>query len=569
MTSVRKYAAMENEIGAVLASGRKYAVPAHQRNYEWEENQVVQYWADCADIANGTNDRLFIGTIVLNCEEDPDTAGRINIIDGQQRLATATMLACVLYRKAVELKGQGVKIHPEGKLKLLGEPDFKTGVLTTNVMLNLADRAEFSGLIGGNPPMTIDNIRVLAKANKSTGKFKFYAAYVILHDKLEEGLVGKNPAQQGDFISKFLIALEKTSLIEVTVADDAAAYDLFETLNDRGLPLSLVDLLKNHLFRNAGSKVEELKHAWLVFEGKFSSRRDIPGFVTFVWRATEGKIRRHELFRKIKGKYTGQAKCADFVELLQNFAEKFIRLDNPEGFDDWPENTLSQVYAGQLSVLGTKQWYPLAMAAMLKLSDDQVEKVLHGLVKFTVRYTVIGKRQPTYLEEGFADIALKVWKGEYTSWGQIRGDLRRIQQYPSDTEFETGFAMARPSPKEIRYLLLQLESLLRKEAYEQKYLTIEHVFPLTPIPADWDSAYFEDEGHLQSYQERLGNLLLLPRGKNKDARNAEFSKKRTAYAQSDLFLAKELAKYRSWKKKDMENWGIRLGKMAAQIWSLD
>lgn len=569
MPPVRKYAATESEIAGLLASGKKYAVPAHQRNYEWEENQVIQFWTDCADIANGTNDRLFIGTIVLNSDADPDVEGRLNIIDGQQRLATATMMACVLYRRAQKLKDEGVAIHPEGKLKLLGEPDMMTGILTPNLLLNLADRAEFSGLIGSVPPMTIAAIRATAKEKSPSGRTKFFAAYVILYDKLEELLNGKTPAQQAELIFKFFAALEKTSVIEVTVVDDAAAYDLFETLNDRGLPLSLVDLLKNHLFRNAGTGIAGLKQAWLDFEGKFTSRKDVPSFVTFVWRATEGKVRRHELFRRIKAKYTGEVKCSEFVNLLKSFSEKYIRLDNPEAFDDWAENTKSQTHASHLALLGTRQWYPLAMAAMLKLPDDQIEKVLNGLVKFTVRYTVIGERQPTYLEEGFSDIALKVWRGEYTTWGQIRTDLKKISQYPSDTEFANAFATARPTPKEVRYLLMQLESHLRKEAYDQKYLTIEHVLPETPFQAEWDAEYFRDPDHLESYQKRLGNLILLPRGKNKDVRNSPYAAKRPVYADSELLLAKELAKSVDWKPTDMAAWGTKLGEMALQIWSLD
>lgn len=569
MPPLREYFAHEKEIGTLLSGREKYSVPAHQRNYEWGENQVTQFWTDCADIANKPDEKLFIGTIVINKEPDPDAPGRLSIIDGQQRLATATILACVLFRKAKLLKSQDVAIFLDAKEQLLGEPHPKTGILTPVLWLNLADRQEFSDMIGGFPAITIEKIRTVAKSKSTSGRTKFYRAYETLYDKLEEALAGKSKAEQGDLVIAYMAALEKTTVIEVTVTDDNAAYDLFETLNDRGLPLSLVDLLKNHLFRNAKSTINELKVAWQTFEAKFSTRSDIPSFVTFVWRATEGKVRRHELFRKIKGKYSGQAQCATFIALLQQFADKYARLDNPDAFEDWPENSKSQLYANHLATLGTRQWYPLAMAAMLKLPEGQVEKVLSGLVKFTVRYQVIGERQPTYLEEGFSDIALKVWNGTFTTWGEIRDDLKRIQQYPSDTEFETAFAAARPRPREIKYLLLQLESHLRKEDYDRKPLTVEHILPKEPNRREWDANFFKDPEYVDKYIGRLGNLVLLPRAENKNVRNEAFAKKKKVYAKSDQLLAREVAKFSTWKKKDMTvTWAHRLGKMALQIWSL-
>lgn len=568
MPENRTYAATQSQIGQLLSGTPKLGVPAHQRNYEWGEEEVTQFWQDCIDVLERRTEKLFLGSIVVNQQEDVETPGRLSIVDGQQRLATATILFACIYQKADSLRATGTQIFPDTILLKIGKKDMRTGDLEANIVLNLADRTDFSNLIS-RPPQ-IDDLRVLAKSKSQSGRSKFYAAYVLLHDKIEALLTGKTPGQQADALINLFQIVDTISAINVTVVDDTAAYDLFETLNDRGLPLSIVDLLKNHLFRYAGDGLPAVKHSWQVFENKFRTKRAIPYFVTFVWRATKGTVRRHELFRKIKDGYSNRSQCEQFIKLLNEFADAYVMLDNPEGSDDWPENTKCQDHASDLDLLGTTQWYPLAMSSILKLDGAQLEKVLNGLVKFVIRYTVVCERPPTYLEEGFSQIAVKVWNGEFTTWGQIRDQLKLIAQFPTDVEFANDFPSCQPRPREARYMLEKLEAKLSSNPdFSARHLSIEHILPENPErQADWDPAFFERPELIDSYKQRMSNLILLSRTRNRAARNKSFASKKSLYQSSEFALSQKVGALQNWTKADMENWGALIANEAKQIWSL-
>src|SRR3989304_3656819 len=76
-------------------------VPAYQRRFAWNHRQeVTQLWQDLQDAFRGKADEYFLGTIVLN--ETPQ-AGVLEIIDGQQRLATLTMILGALRNKLASL----------------------------------------------------------------------------------------------------------------------------------------------------------------------------------------------------------------------------------------------------------------------------------------------------------------------------------------------------------------------------------------------------------------------------------------------------------------------------------
>jgi len=75
--------------GMILKTDFRYKVPPHQRTFSWTLDEVKQLWDDFLEAIQENRPEYFMGTIVV--QEDPDTKLRI-IIDGQQRLATLTMI---------------------------------------------------------------------------------------------------------------------------------------------------------------------------------------------------------------------------------------------------------------------------------------------------------------------------------------------------------------------------------------------------------------------------------------------------------------------------------------------
>jgi len=78
-------------IGNLLTERRYFAVPAHQRDYAWRTGEVEEYLDDVIAAVRENANEYFLGLIVL-VDSDDSMSKRYEILDGQQRLATTTMM---------------------------------------------------------------------------------------------------------------------------------------------------------------------------------------------------------------------------------------------------------------------------------------------------------------------------------------------------------------------------------------------------------------------------------------------------------------------------------------------
>ncbi len=98
-------------------------------------------------------------------------------------------------------------------------------------------------------------------------------------------------------------------LISVAVGDEANAYVIFQVLNDRGLDLSVADLLKNYVFRQAGDRLAEVQKSWEAMATTITdvaSEPDVKVFIRQAWIARNGLTREKQLYDAIKAAGVGQ-----------------------------------------------------------------------------------------------------------------------------------------------------------------------------------------------------------------------------------------------------------------------
>src|SRR5687767_3812282 len=95
-------------VGNLLSTNtrERIIVPEFQRGYEWEEKHVRAFWADIMSFLSergntGAPSKYFLGPIVVFDQKDP-----IELLDGQQRLATITMLLSVIRDAATAIPGK-------------------------------------------------------------------------------------------------------------------------------------------------------------------------------------------------------------------------------------------------------------------------------------------------------------------------------------------------------------------------------------------------------------------------------------------------------------------------------
>jgi hypothetical protein len=213
-----------------LLANRKYAIDYYQREYKWQRKQVEELVYDLAqkflDRHQEGNERsavasyghYFLGSIIISNKE-----GQKLIVDGQQRLTTLTLLLIFLQHHLpdAEQKGQIVDLI------------FSLSFGRRSFNLDIPERAAcMEALYRGED---------FADADGSESVASILARYTDIESLFPEDLAGAALPYFTDWL------IENVHLVEITAYSDSDAYTIFETMNDRGLPLTPADMLKGYL----------------------------------------------------------------------------------------------------------------------------------------------------------------------------------------------------------------------------------------------------------------------------------------------------------------------------------
>jgi uncharacterized protein with ParB-like and HNH nuclease domain len=236
-------------IGKLLIESR-FSVPSHQRDYSWTEDEVRELIDDVVGaIKNETGQQYFIGLMVFLGE---DLASLV-VLDGQQRLATVVIICSAIrgwlnqyedYRQDAD----DIQRDYIGK-RALGEKS-----LEPRITLNNSNAQIFNDLVVQSSS-SADIERALERLKKRDRNRRLLEAALYAHKRIKEiAAEYKEPKQAAAYFFQFINYLrEKVGVVKVVVPDETMAYTIFETLNDRGLQLSPLDLVKNHLFSKAAA----------------------------------------------------------------------------------------------------------------------------------------------------------------------------------------------------------------------------------------------------------------------------------------------------------------------------
>jgi len=218
-----------------LLSGAKYAIDYYQREYKWERKQVAELLDDLTSKFREshvpTDDRgevekyshYFLGSIIISQKD-----GVNYIVDGQQRLTTLTLLLIYLNHLQHELlEDQRVKIDELIYSAKYGKKSFNIQVEEREACMNAL--FEVTPFDAESQPEAIRNL-------------------VARYDDIGELFPDEIASASLPFFIDWLI--ENVHLVEITAFSDNDAYTIFETMNDRGLSLSQIDMLKGFLLAN-------------------------------------------------------------------------------------------------------------------------------------------------------------------------------------------------------------------------------------------------------------------------------------------------------------------------------
>jgi len=546
-------------LGRIL-KGKLLAVPRHQRDYSWREEEVRVLYQDFKEAIKSKQQEYFLGSLVTVDDEDGD---RVQVVDGQQRLATATILLAAI-RDYLLSHSDNRATKVELQYLFSWDVSQKEGDSEPRLTLNTVDREYFEHRVLSRPESVLRNIKPSSESHD-----RIDAAAQIAAETVSE--VAKQDVED---LFEWTDFLEKHArIIWVSAADPSSAFVMFETLNDRGLDLTMADLLKNFLLgKSKPSLIGETEQRWIEMRNTIINAGDeklVLAFLHHFWISQHGPTRARELYAKIKSAVHNEKQVRALGKELADTSTTYAALLTPNS-QFWQDfQPAVGLYANILYVLKAVAVRPLVMAILFRFKKKDAEAALRLLVSSSVRLLITGRAGGGFAEEMYGQTAKQVNNEIISGVKGLQEAL--VKALPTDLEFQNKFLAATVSQNYlVQYYLQTLETEGSLDVEKVKnpstdVVTVEHIMPKSL--QKWPQISPEIG---RAYLRRLGNLALLKKGLNKDSEARPFSEKKQFYQQSEFKLTKMLAELPDkWGPEQIEERQQALSKKAVKAWSLN
>lgn len=587
-----------------INSDRIYRIPKYQREYTWGTRDWDALFKDVTENDNG----YFLGSYI--CVNSGSINGTsLEVIDGQQRFTTLTLLLTALYEKLSALESQMEAEDKTDLANLRGElANKKQQVTVSGRKYNYTQRLilqkqnmndeDYSYLLSSKHVITENKNKPTNFGNRRIAKA--YTHFLRLINERVEEIKADNP-DTDDISALFFIKsqFEQAIMVGIEVDTNKDAYMLFESLNKRGVPLSAIDLIKNTLIATADSEsdADDAYELW---------KQILNNIAPNDYSVQERFFRQYyNAFREELNKpYNDSDKKYHFGYLatrttLLDIYEQMIKHNYRALLDDLYDK--SQKYALIVNnsdeehsytsalldldrISGAPSYllllYLFSMQESLKLTDDNLQQIVRLLIVFFVRRSVTDIPNTRKLTQLFIDIIsdIKLLQGDAVI-SCVSQKLKSVAA--ADEEFESKLrgSLYDENPDAVRFLLCSIEAKHQtKEIYSNlwsrdssnKYIwTIEHIFPEGQnIPDPWINMIANGDielakQYLSEYAHTLGNLTIT--GYNQNLSNMSFEKKKDRKSKdkskdigyrNGLFLNQDVVTQDTWtidKIKDRTN----------------
>jgi hypothetical protein len=562
-----KTVTISSEIGIsreALANALKtyeLSMDSNQRSYAWEKENVLELFQDLHNAIDDSDPEYFLGSIVVTRSEG-------HVVDGQQRLATTMILLAAMRDYFVEVGDAGRAGDIE--TKFLFSKNFRTQEPIPRLTLNKRDHDFFKKRVLAKPGMPERNTE--PDKNKDS-HIRILEAIDVARDRIRQITAPFSAQQRADKIADWIEYLEKRArVIWISVPDDANAYTIFETLNDRGVELSTADLLKVNIFNAADDRLTEAETRWDAMLGALEvvgGEELTKTYIRHLWVAMNGPTRERELLTSIKASLDSTQAAINLSNELAESAKYYSAILNPQ-HPLWEKNIAAQHLIHDLNVLGVQQMRPLLLAIVRKFQPKETEMALRSLVSWTVRFLIYGGLGGGTLEKHYAIRAKAIWNGNLKTTKELADDLIKNDILPSDAEFLSAFSTARAHGSLARFYLRALDikavdgdpCMVPNE--DTEVVNLEHVLPQNPSAA-WGAIDPETAG---AYYKRIGNLAIISTEINNEIGNAGWDAKKPFIAASPFKLTKSIADSATWGIEEIGKRQQELAELAVATWPL-
>ncbi|MGD1824746.1 hypothetical protein A203_05470 [Chromobacterium violaceum] len=524
-------------VGELISQRKLFRVPHHQRSYAWGKDAVDAFLMDIeVALENGASD-YFIGLIVIQASQ----TGEWVLLDGQQRLTTVSLIYGAIRQWFDEsgLTADAQQIHHDFLgVRRLG------GSLSSRMLLNDENQPvfEIAATQPGSDRYLISETKELAKSNSN--KLLINAA-LVCRKWVNDFSLGPNSTDTSDRASRIYelarFLESKLKVVAVEVSSDIDAYILFESLNDRGVALSALDLLKNHIFSLSPHEIEN----WNFLMETLGDENP-EDFLKVFWTSRYGVIQKSQIFKAVKTKYDNQENVAVLLSEMQCDANILAALydDDHLIWESYGQEIRDQVYL--LRTLESKQSRPLIIAILRDLHDHTlIRDCLHLIGAAIVRFQVIGKGRTGVVEKVFGRLCEITSSGALIDTNTFSHNISEL--FSQDDVFLESFSLHQDRKySRIAYLLAAIAAKRLKQGRNPLPSEIRNIYDTCRL-----AMVFSEEREIEKSQaNRIGNYQLVDKDASGEVRYFA------------LVRPQEVADARS----EIEKRSRDLGPTAVEIW---
>ncbi len=556
-----------NTFRKLIGNGLTYRIPPFQRDYSRGEDEWEDLWRDLLDaIGEGDGQGHYMGYLVLQSSDDKT----FDVIDGQQRLTTISILALAVLKGLERLIDAGVA--PEDNRRraeqlrnsYIGFLDPVTLVARPKLTLNRNNDGYWKNHLVPLGHLPQRGFR--ASENLLRRAFEWFDRKVAAH-------VGGGADIGRDLASFLEAASDRLFFTVITVTDELNAYRVFETLNARGVRLSATDLLKNWLFSlldradASAHDIGALEDRWETLVGRLGAE-SFPEFLRIHWNSRHDLARDPTLFKTIRAGIRDREAVFSLLRDMEEDLDHYLALRSPEG-SSWPPE--HKILASRLRLFGVTRPYGMLIAARRRFDDAAFLAVLRACVIVSFRYNVICGYSTGEQERAYNAAAVGITEGSMADPGDVIDYLRQV--YPNDGVFRAAFAEKAFQTRQprnariVRYLLCEIEHHVSGRAdilEDSDSLSLEHVLPQNP-GAGWEGFSAVDA---DAYVYRIGNMALLGSKVNQRLGNATYEEKRAVYRESEFATTRRIANCEEWAPEQIADHQRWLARQAQAIWQV-
>lgn len=406
--------ASSNPAGALM-SNATFIVPPFQRDYAWGDDEVDAF---LSDIHNSLDeDSYFLGLIILTREENS-----FQVVDGQQRIITLTLLATALYHEANMRDRRALADRIQSDF--LRTINYETDHTDPRVRLSdTGDNATLQRLLDtGEAGHITEGDLVSARMAESYDQIRTYLRQDLAKDPF------KQLGRWTDFITNRLY------FAVFIHPDPNSAYQVFEVINTRGKELTTADLLKNYMISQTPVALkQELYDQWKRIAGIFPSEggNNFVQYIRHIVTAEAGYVLPKDLFGFLAQRVVYKGKTPpsphNLMKLLEDRLPLYMQMIDPTS--PGPAETDALRVFAALNTLGVITVRPILLA----MSD--VPDALNGMrfiLKLVVSRVIVGTLGTGNVERRFGEAARKI--SDSKRWESIVDDLNDLM--PTDEDFK-------------------------------------------------------------------------------------------------------------------------------------